>query len=83
MPSTTALHLHPNLKQLSLEQAKKLELRVCCICGVIKNANDLEDCLMCDGFMCDEHPCDCSTESVPTQTLTNILPKAKTRTKKK
>jgi hypothetical protein len=75
------LHLDPNLQQLSPEEVAKLELRACCICGVIKNANDMEECLTCDGFMCaehkcDEHTCDCSTENVPTQTLTNILSKS-------
>lgn len=83
MPSTAALHLHPTLQKLRLEDAAKLELRVCCICGVIKAASDMEDCLTCDGFLCDEHACDCSTENRPTQTLTNISPKAKTRAKKK
>src|ERR1700690_1809324 len=52
------LHLDPNLQQLSPEEVAKLELRACCICGVIKNANDMEECLTCDGFMCAEHKCD-------------------------
>lgn len=87
MNSPTALHLHPSLRQLRIEEAAKLELRVCCVCSVIKGANDMEECLTCDGFMCtehkcDEHTCDCSTESVPTQTLTSILPKARPAVKK-
>ena len=81
MPSTKALHLDPNLQQLSLHAAAKLELRACCVCSVIKDANAMEECLTCDGFMCsehrcDEHTCDCTTENVRSKTLTNILPRA-------
>lgn len=88
MPTIKALHLDPNLQKLSLDEAAKLELRACCICSVIKDANDMEECLSCDGFMCsehkcDEHACDCPAEDAAAQPLTNILSKAVTAPSKK
>ena len=88
MPTATALRLDPKIQRLSVEDAAKLELRVCCICGVITNANGMEECLDCDGFMCsqhkcDEHTCDCSTDSVVTQTLASISSAARPVAKQK
>ena len=64
--SSPKIQLAPELQQLGLKQASSLELRACCICGVVQNANGMEECLSCDGFMCanhhcDEHTCDCAT----------------------
>ena len=85
MSSRTALHLDPKVKKLSLEAASKLELRVCCICGVIKDASEFEDCISCDGgFMCVEHntadhKCDCSVKNESAQTMpVDILLNSKT-----
>ena len=71
MPSPR-LHLDPKLEKLTLAEAGfLLELRVCCVCGVIKEAKDFENCLACDGFICDEHS---STEVVPIEALAKGKP---------
>ena len=62
MPSTSTMRLDPKLQQLSFSEASRLELRACSICGIINSVEEMEDCLMCDEFMCaahraDEHCC--------------------------
>lgn len=86
MSPNIALHLDQELQQLSLQKAAVLELRACCICGAIKRADNMEECLKCDGFMCATHPyaehaCDFSTETSPK--LANKMLQGKTVIKKK
>ena len=88
MSQKITLRLDKKVQQLSLKEAAKLEFRVCCVCGLIKNAEVLEECLTCDGFMCsehscDEHTCDCTTDQVKPDSLTTISPTKSGRTSKK
>ena len=62
MRSSSTVRLDPKIQKLSFPIASRLELRACGICGVINNAEEMEECLMCDEFMCathsaDEHRC--------------------------
>jgi len=86
MLSNTALHLDHELQQLSLRKAATLELRACCICGVIKRADEMEQCLKCDEFMCAKHNYaehTCSADQLFNKMPANKVPKAKAEAKKK
>ena len=49
------LHVDPALKDTDPADTKGMELRACCVCGVVKDAKSLEWCLSCNGYKCPEH----------------------------